>query len=694
MSISQSEVRPVSPRVLALPSWLAVLLGAALALVLAVLVAGPALRELVPRLGAWLPLVLALALLCLLPGLALLHTFLPAPLPAWPVRLGLAWGLGVALLPLIVGLAWPLGIAWGRTAVWIYLALAALVLVWRAARRTDAESRKILRRSGAPLEHGLLALVLVATLIARLLAVRAQLVGANVDSYHHTLIVQLLLDNQGLFTSWAPYAPLETFSYHYGFHALAASAVWLTGASAADATLLACQLLLAATPLAAYTLAHRMCGPRAALWAALAVGLLNVQPAMYAFWGRATYVTGHLILAAVLVLWVDLVEHARARVGAGLIILTILATAGLALTHYQVALYAAIFVAIALALQFARPALTRADLLRTAGRALLAGTGAICLALPWAIHALGGNQDRNAANNASVTAGATFAGVALPPIVPQYLGAPFLLLAAIGLLLAARRRDRLVLLLGLWLLLTPLAAVPYVFGLPGTAQIEPDVALLALYVTALPLAASSVAAAQEWIEQRTARLAPLVVIALVIVGVLGGVAWQRDIVPTYVQQVTAADAAAFAWLRDNTATDARFAVQAHPIYGGVIPVGVDAGWWLPLLANRAVTIPPLTWGSERCTVPDCERAMWRYLGELRGRKLSDPRGMAVDLTREDALAELRLVGVTHIYAGAMLMQGPGTLPTADYFDREKLRASSAFRQIYAADGVEIFVLLP
>lgn len=37
--------------------------------------------------------------------------------------------------------------------------------------------------------------------------------------YQHTLMAQLLVDYQGLFQPWQPYAALKTFTYHFGFHA-------------------------------------------------------------------------------------------------------------------------------------------------------------------------------------------------------------------------------------------------------------------------------------------------------------------------------------------------------------------------------------------------------------------------------------------------------------------------------------------
>ena len=48
------------------------------------------------------------------------------------------------------------------------------------------------------------------------------------DSQQHSTIVQLILDHGGLFDDWAPYADIQSLTYHFGFHAFAASIAWLT----------------------------------------------------------------------------------------------------------------------------------------------------------------------------------------------------------------------------------------------------------------------------------------------------------------------------------------------------------------------------------------------------------------------------------------------------------------------------------
>ena len=59
-----------------------------------------------------------------------------------------------------------------------------------------------------------------------------------------------------MFSSWQPYAALQTFTYHFGFHTFVAFYTWLTGSPIFAAVLAAGQLMnLLAVPLLLYTIA-------------------------------------------------------------------------------------------------------------------------------------------------------------------------------------------------------------------------------------------------------------------------------------------------------------------------------------------------------------------------------------------------------------------------------------------------------
>lgn len=688
--------------------------------------------------------VAAVAALYLAPGLALLRLLWPRAraLPA-SAHVALALCLSAALPPLLLLAAHAAGLRWGGGATWGYL-LVSLLLCFAAAIR-DGRSR---RRT--PISWGGAALALLgvalAALLVRLYAVRDLRVGLLGDSYHHTLIVQLLLDNGGLFQSWRPYAPLATFTYHFGFHANAAFIHYVTGADAPRSVLWAGQILNALAAPAVFALAVGLGGaaragePRrwAGVWAALIVGFVSNIPAFFVNWGRYTQLSGQIALMAAVVCWAALAETTDDRppttyddssvrqrggwwsaVGRRwsldewrLLVLTAVVTAGLLLTHYLVTALASLFVAsYLLAFVLARRSWRVAGAL--ALRAALAGGLALLLTAPWLLTLARGHLVRNA--NGLVGGGAGQAVVAqisaLEPVVPRYVSGAAMLGALLGLLIAAWRRDWRAALPAAWCALLVLALAPQVAGLPGTGVIDSVTALGTLFIPTALLAGYALAEAQAWAsravsndEGRTTanetsavarsrwliRRSSLVdmlagALLLVLIAVLAGP--QARMASGETALVADADLAAIEWVRVNTPADAKFLINSFPAYGGSLAAGTDAGWWLPLLAGREVNLPPLTYGGERGERDDYDRGVNALVKKIRGKPLTDSAPLKIDLTRPVALKALADNRFDYVYSGAHPFPGPNA---ADRFDTAKMRASPAFRLVYERDGVEIF----
>ncbi len=631
------------------------------------------------------------ALGCLAPGAALVRWLWPTLRASAVEHLALAAGAGIALAPLVTGLASLGGLGLARPAWWIVGVASTAWLAWgwwRAPRR---------RPAWPDITGATLLATLLLVLFARIFAVRDQFV-ATYDGYHHTMIAQLLVDHGGLFQDWAPYAPLGTFTYHFGFHALVAATHWLGGAPVPLATLYVGQLMLFGTVLAAAALASRLTGvPGAALWAAVRVGLINLQPAYYAFWGRYTYPAGQIALVTCLLVWLAALEAPERRWR--LLLLGGVVAGGMALTHYQVAIIAGFFV-VALLLQRLGVAARRALIVPWLSRVVAMGSIALVIVLPWAIvslqgallghslyNAVGGERALRA-DPGDISAQVIVA--TLPAIAPFALKAPLLALALLGALVARWRGDRGALTLALWSPVLILTAAPHLIGLPGVGTIPPIVALIALYLVAGPLGGYALALAQAMLlpyVPAAARLGLAVLVAGIGAWSLG---WQREIVPPYARMVTPADIAAYAWIRQHTDADALFLVNGSPIHEWSMIAGIDGGFWIPLLAGRPTTVPPMTYGSERCRVAGCDRDVAALYETLRNARLRDTRPSKTDLTRPAAIAALRERGVDYVYLGAMPLNGPGIFNPPDLFERVGVRSHPAYRQVYAADGVEIY----
>jgi hypothetical protein len=140
------------------------------------------------------------------------------------------------------------------------------------------------------------------------------------------------------------------------------------------------------------------------------------------------------------------------------------------------------------------------------------------------------------------------------------------------------------------------------------------------------------------------------------------------------------DLRASQWIQEHTTTDAHFLVNSFPAYGGSSIVGSDGGWWLPIIARRTTTLPPLTYVSEEGPRPDYREWVNALTNEILAKGISDP----------DVLAMLTERGVTHVYIGQQQgkvnYNGPG-------LEAEQLLADPYFRPLYHQDRVWIFEFL-
>jgi hypothetical protein len=151
----------------------------------------------------------------------------------------------------------------------------------------------------------------------------------------------------------------------------------------------------AATLLAVFALAVRLTGSSVAgMWAALIVGFYNTLPAFLTFWGRNPFVTSHVVLAAVLIVWMAAIETERRDWR--LIALAAIVSAGLALCHYQTTIMAAPTILVyLLVIRLHSPP---GAILATMGRVVAIGAGAGLLILPWMLNVSSGHLDRNVAH--------------------------------------------------------------------------------------------------------------------------------------------------------------------------------------------------------------------------------------------------------------------------------------------------------
>jgi hypothetical protein len=638
--------------------------------------------DLLRGLGAGLGALLAIVGLFVVPGWAVLAwaeartATRPAILEPWPARLGVAVGLSLALYPLLflwtalAGLRLGAGYAWGPILGGL-IALAGRFVRWRPPSLRLAPGEWSARWPD-------LAFLLVAGLVGsvRWVAARSLEIPLWGDSYQHTLIAQRLSEAGGLFDSWEPYAPLQTLTYHFGFHAAVAVFHWATGLEIVRAVVLVGQALNALAVLVLYPLAVWLGRSRwAGVGAVLVAGLLSPLPMAYTNWGRYTQLAGLVILpAAVLATRLALAAGRRWRV----VVLGWLAIGGLALTHYRVLIFYALF-----ALAWLAVALARGER-RVIVRAAVLGGGGMALAGPWVVHTFAGALPATAGR----LLGRVTEREALFLREYNALGDPFAYLPPalwlallVALAVGLWRRSLPTAVVGLWWLLLLLATNPAWLGLPGGGVITN----FALFITAYLPAGVLTGALVGWLLGRWAGrrgIGPGGVAVALALGLWGAQLRLGDLDPGRYALVTRPDQRAAVWIQRNLPPEARFLVNGFFAYGESVVVGSDGGWWLPLLARRAATVPPLTYATERGPWPGYRE----WVNELY--RVIAAKGV----TDAETVALLRARGITHVYIGQR--QGRVNNPGPPVLDPSRLRESPAFQLVYHADRVWIFALRP
>ncbi len=640
---------------------------------------------------------LAAPFVFLLPGWALLSLLLPRTSEPpnssldGAARLILAAGLTLALVPVLLLILYLLGLSIGPGLVLGGLGLCAGIVVWRQgpgwrrAWQHAGHGSSAWRERLGWIDAPLLSLLLIAAMIvvSRLWPVRGINYGLWGDSYQHTMIAQLILDHGGLFQSWAPYAPLRTFTYHFGFHGNVAlfqwATEWLTGAATPRTVVLVGQYLNVLAALSLYPLTVRLSGRRwAGVGAVLVAALWMPMPAYFVNWGRYTQLTAQAALPVVLWLLLEALEQPKANLRPWL--LAGVALGGLGLTHYRVTAFVPCFLLPYLLWRIAHVR-SRSHLGRLTLSLAVSGGISVLIVAPWLWNMFRGAYPTIVADvvtdpNTAQTLSQAYLYRDFSQWMPWSLVG--LALLGAGLALGQRRAMNLV---TAWTALLFLLANPHWIGLAGTGLVDNFTVILGLYMPASMLIGYLGGEGIEWATRRLPGAQAVAVALLLVVGA-AGVIDQATVLDPESQIMTSEDEAAMAWIRENTPVDARFLVNGLLAFSDQFVAGSDGGWWIPLLTGRGNTIPPLSYASEGAVDP-------YYVQNVRNlfRAVAD-----ADLGNPATVAWLQEQGISHVYVGAQA--GQVNDPDDPLLDLDTLQSSPYYRVLYSENDVWIFVLSP
>jgi hypothetical protein len=673
--------------------------------------------------ASWIPVILFGVILFILPGWGLFSLLWRNwDKENWAVKLGLAGGLSLAIYPLFMLWTNLAGLYLGVLYAAIPPLFGVLALLWKYRKyitrlpervRQSAlfNRQKFTLTLDVFLADGAFILMLGLVIASRFWIIRSLDVPLFGDSYQHTMISQLIIDHGGLFNSWQPYADLVTFTYHFGFHSTVAVYHWISGSSVENSMLWGGQLINILAILGLYPLAYKTTKNRwAGVVAMLIGGLLSSMPNYYVNWGRYTQLAGQAILP--MVIWVAWSIFDRPHAGStqrtfikklvswrylaldlGSLAVVWIALSGLALTHYRILILAVLFF----------PAIGLLLLIGKAftgwfGKTIWMGLGGGVLFLPWFIHVFGGKimnmfmAGVTSLPSVAVTSTQVISNIKdLTVYLPTLIWLLLIFGVALGLLL--RHKDLIV--FTIWWALIILVTNPNWIGLPGNGVITNFAIQIAFYFPASVVIGFTVSWFVKKIPELSKKILPAIssnistntvnALALVVVIALG--IWGlpnrlKDIDLSSYTLVTRPDLRAMTWIRENLPADANFLVNSFFAFDNSVVVGSDGGWWIPLLADRKTTLPPLTYGFEMGIGTATIDSANTLVREVQEKGIANPAIISILVQNS----------IRYIYIGQR--QGTINYNGPQVLDPIAMVKEPVFKVVYHQDRVWIFEVSP
>ena len=541
-------------------------------------------------------------------------------------------------------------------------AFVVSILSWAAAGAVGVKRNlKALLNNSSKVEQLVLWAIVLVVVLYNFYGFRDAVVGLGSDSFHHTLIAELIHDQGIIPDNYQPATDkLVSFTYHFGFHALIAVFGWLSNLPIRLLIILSGPLLIGLSMLTVSLFVETFFRARGSgIIAALIVGVICVFPTYILNWGRYTQFTGMAVLPVFLLMFLNSLSE---RACWKQLALSGLLASSIALAHYRVVVYIAVGLAIYFILYGFMCRKEKQVLVQSLFTILGVGLAAFLFSFPWLIHLIMAKQTGYPFFLFSNIASSYYSIRRFGPVVLGYHTNNVLFgAAALSFVLAVYKKNWKVIWLYLWVLaLFIISLINLTRGFIDTVSV-----VISFYI---PLSI-----AVGWaISQIIHRFLRFEKFLFPLIGVLGlGVFAVIKTPPILVETayVKEADLEAAQWVKENISGSAYFMVNVFNFgFSEDFIIGPDAGYWLPLLAERNSVTLPMVYMTEQFKEPDTITYLKRING-LKG-----------DLATPDGLSVLANEGVTHVFIGE---QGGN-------IDAQKLLSSENFDLEYQNKDVYIF----
>jgi len=470
------------------------------------------------------------------------------------------------------------------------------------------------------------------SIIINLYSLRRMVAGLGSDSYHHTLITHLFIWNHALPSNYFPAVEdILTFNYHYGFHASAAVLSLLSGWQPRLLVLTLGPVLVGISGLSiAHFIYEQTRKPIAAIVAAYIPTLVCVFPTAMFLWGRYPQTLGLIILPVILNQIHDMPENNKSEV-----FLLGFTLATLLFVHYRVtymALIATFTWIIWILIRNQNKAIT--STFRSLSPYFYAGGIAVVIVSPWLIR-VWLNLHTGYADPLTSTGSSFYSLTRLGSKVLNYpTNSWLLILGGVGLLSGLLRKENTAVWVAIWfaLLLAPAQLTgPFADTITVlTSAYAPLAIILGLFASyTLDKVRVSPGLGRAFIG-----------VTILTLGILGGLHLREFLNDPDSAYVSPEDLKAAEWIKNNIPKNARFMVNLYRFdFSSNFIIGIDAGGWLPIIAERHVITYPMTTQVERFKEPDALQ------------KLVSLYKMQDRLASPESIDLMHMYGITHVYIG-------------------------------------------
>lgn len=444
--------------------------------------------------------------------------------------------------------------------------------------------------------------ILLITLSTRLIIAYKFPYLAGDDSLHHTIITNLVATTGKLPYTLLPFDSANLNHYHLGLYALTGPLQLLAGIEPDQSLSWFSQFLNGICGVGVFLFLDRKVSRQAAIFGMLSVGLFSVFPSWFVNWGRFTQLSAQtILLPTVLVTWEALTSikdegKSLSRKTIFELLLAGILNAAVCLLHFRVAVFMLALILIICVSELLNGRKDPGKFKVLLGRIFLIGLITAIFILPTLIAGLESYIDQRVVQESTnqgerlLTDQWYYTSGDTDTWKLTHKSSPFLALGMIGVVAGffTKRNRKISIFTFVWILCLIGFSQLYRLNIYVLAFTNITAILLILY---LPIGIGSGILWNVIFEGKEfgffRQIRAIAIVVLLVFSVITYYFRVKDFEPRRAF-MTDADKTAMEWIKANTYQDAVFGINSN-FLNPTMPYGTDAGYWLPVYAERQTT---------------------------------------------------------------------------------------------------------